>query len=156
MTLNQTVARIKSICEAHQQINTFFAGREDEFFALDRVFAAACLEFPDNEAIQRGATILPMRLYFFDRVVQGGATSDNSYNEQEVISDMREVALDIFSQMRFQNFDPIWNVREDANIGAYMYEAGEDYLAGVILDFSIKNPFSADRCAVPSNFAYNV
>lgn len=154
MTLNQLKARIQDICEAHGQINEFFFGREDEFFNRDRTFPVACLEMPDNEQIQRGATLLPFRLYFFDRVIQGGDIAAKTYNEDEVISDRREVALDIFAQMRYQKFDPRWNVQENASIGAYMYEAGEDYLAGVILDFTIKNDFAADRCAVPSDYNY--
>lgn len=152
MTLNKIIQRLQEIVEAHEQINTFFFGDIDDFLKVDRVYPACFLGKP-SETIIANNTLIRFSLFFFDREIIGGSESDKTLNTTEVLSDMREIALDIFSQIRYQKFSPIWNVEKDATL-EYYNEDKEDYLAGVKLDVIIKLPFNTDRCQVPTIYTY--
>lgn len=157
MTLNQIVKRIKEIAEAHEQINTFFFGDVDDFLQSDVVYPACFMGMPSEtiSGSQGGGSELNMTisLYFMDRTIQGGSLTDNTFNQAEVLSDMRSIALDIFSQIKYQKFSPQWNVDANASL-EYFNESTEDYNAGVRLQINIKYRFTIDRCAVPSTYNY--
>jgi hypothetical protein len=152
MTLNQIVKRIKAIAEAHEQINTFVFGDIDDALRLDVVYPACFMPYP-SETISSVDDTMAASLFFMDRTVQGGSETDKTYNELEVTSDMREVAKDIFAQLLYQKYNPIWNVSKDCTI-TLTNESELDYLAGAQLSFTIKLPYIADRCAVPTNYNY--
>ena len=153
MTLNQIIARIQGIAEAHDQINTFFFGDVDEFLATDNAYPACFMGIPSESGVKQ-ETDLSCSLYFLDRMIQGGSEDDKTYNEVEIMCDMREVALDIFAQIRYQKFDPKWNIDTSFSI-EYFNEKDEDYLAGVKLNITIKLPYNADRCQVPTTYNYD-
>lgn len=157
MTLNQIIQRIKEIAEAHAQINTFFFGDADDFLSSDVTYPACFMSIP-SETIsgqigQNSESRLSCTLFFMDRNIQGGDSSDNTFNQTEVLSDMREVAHDIFSQLRYQKFEPVWNVLPDSTIEMYT-EDTQDFNAGVRLQFTIKMPYLVNRCQVPTTFNY--
>ncbi len=152
MTLNQTVARIKAICEAHEQINTFVFGDIDDRLSNDIVYPAVFMPYPSS-SITGVDDVLSCQLFFMDKMILGGSSTDNTLNELEVTSDMYLVAKDIFAQMQYQKFDPVWNVNNAATFNL-INETDEDYLAGVQMSFFIKSRYLADRCQVPSTFNY--
>jgi hypothetical protein len=152
MTLNSTVARIKAIAEAHEQINTFVFGDIDDALRSDVVYPACFMPYP-SESISGADDVLSISLFFMDRTVQGGSITDKTDNELEVTSDMREVAKDIFAQMLYQKFSPTWNASKDCTI-TLTNERELDYLAGAQLSFTIKLPYTANRCEVPSTYNY--
>lgn len=153
MTLNQVKARIQTIALAHEQINSFGFGLFGDFLDTEINYPACFMDLPtETLSGQLGAGAerrLTVNLYFFDRMIVGGGTQDNSFNRDEVLSDMRSVATDIFSQLRYQKFDPQWNVLPDANM-EYFVERNEDYCAGVRLTVTISFRFVVDRCNLPS------
>lgn len=152
MTLNQIIARIKAIAEAHEQINTFVFGDLDDVLRSEVVYPACFMPYP----IERGTSSdlnMSATLFFMDRQIQGGGEIDNTFNELEVTSDMREVAKDIFAQLRYQKFEPRWNVLQDYTLTPRNQDT-PDYLAGVQLEFTIKLPYTTDRCSVPTTYNY--
>lgn len=152
MTLNQIIARIKAIAEAHEQISSFVFGDLDDALRQDLTYPACFMPYPREQG--NGSDLLmSCTLFFMDRVIIGGGEIDNTFNELEVSSDMREVAKDIYAQLRYQKFDPIWNVQKDYAIN-FRNEAEPDYLAGVQLEFTIKLPYNTDRCSVPTTYTY--
>lgn len=152
MTLNQIVARIKAIAEAHEQINTFVFGDIDDVLREDVVYPACFMPYPREQG-NGSDDNMQASLFFMDRVIQGGGEVDKTFNELEVTSDMREVAKDIFAQLRYQKFEPSWNVSPSWNINL-TNEQQLDYLAGAQLEFTIKLPYTTDRCSVPTTFNY--
>jgi hypothetical protein len=152
LTLNQIVARIKAIAEAHEQINTFVFGDLDEVLRNDIIYPACFMPYPREQG--NGSDLnMSASLFFMDRQIQGGGVEDNTFNELEVTSDMREVAKDIYAQLRYQQFDPRWNVSTQFAINP-SNEQQPDYLAGVQLEFTIKLPYTTDRCVVPTTYNY--
>jgi heptaprenylglyceryl phosphate synthase len=152
MTLNQIVQRIKAICEAHEQINTFVFGDIDDKLRQDIVYPAAFLPYPTTQ-YQGVDTLDAFSLFIMDRVIIGGATTDNTLNELEVTSDCRLIAEDLQAQFLYQKFNPSWNVQKNFSITA-LNETDPDYLAGVQLQFTIKSPYTANRCQVPTTYTY--
>lgn len=152
MTLNQLVARIKAICEAHEQINTFVFGDIDDKLRQDVIYPAAFLPYPLTQ-IQGPDTLDSFSLFIMDRVIVGGSSTDNTYNELEVTSDCRSIAKDLQAQFLYQKFNPTWNVQKNFSITP-LNETDPDYLAGVQLQFTIKSPYTANRCQVPTTYNY--
>lgn len=157
LTLNKIIQRIQTIAEAHEQINTFFFGDVDDFLQSDVVYPACFISVPSETitGTQGGGSELVMsfNLFFVDRTIIGGSESLKDFNQTEVMSDMRSVALDILAQMQYQKFSPQWLVNKDATIN-YFNERFEDYTAGVVLGITISNRLTLDRCAAPSTFNY--
>jgi hypothetical protein len=152
LTLNQIVQRIKTICEAHEQINTFVFGDIDDKLRQDIVYPAVFMPYPTTN-IQGVDKLDSCNLFIMDRMIVGGGSIDSTYNELEVTSDTRSIAEDLLAQFLYQKFDPIWNVQRNATI-VPLNEADPDYLAGVQLSFTIKSPYTADRCQVPTTYTY--
>lgn len=152
MTLNQIIARVKAIAEAHEQINTFVFGDMDDALRNDVVYPACFMPYPSWN-ISGVDKVYSAQLFFMDRVIQGGSTTDNTFNELEVTSDMNSVADDILAQLQYQKFDPRWNVARQGD-GVAVRQSEPDYLAGVQLSFTIKLPYIANRCEVPTTFNY--
>jgi hypothetical protein len=152
MTLNSIVARIRAIAEAHEQINTFVFGDIDDALRSDVVYPACFMPYP-SENISGADDVMSVSLFFMDRTVKGGSVTDKTDNELEVTSDMREVAKDIFAQMQYQKFNPTWNASKDCTL-TLTNERELDYLAGAHLSFTIKLPYTANRCEVPSTYNY--
>ena len=152
MTLNQIVQRIKAIAEAHEQINTFMFGDIDDALRSDVTYPACFMSYP-NETISGTDNNMTCDLFFMDRTVQGGSITDKTDNELEVSSDMRSVAQDIFAQLQYQKFNPTWQVSKDSTI-TLTNEREVDYLAGAQLSFTIKLPYLANRCEVPTTYTY--
>jgi len=146
MTLNQIVKRVQSIALSHDQIGSFFFGDIDDMLSVDVQFPLCFMTVPTS-TITGADDVLSCSLLVMDRQIQGGN------NDVEVMSDMREVALDLLAQMQYNKFDPLWTVLKSANY-EFFNERSEDYLAGVKIDFQIKLPYLSDRCQVPTTFNY--
>lgn len=152
MTLNQIIQRIKAITEAHEQISTFVFGDIDDELRKDIVYP--CVFMPYPSATYNGVDkLLQCNLFIMDRVIIGGASTDNTFNELEVTSDTLQIAEDLMAQFLYQKYTPTWNVLRNFTINP-TNEAKNDYLAGAALQFTIKLPYKADRCVVPTTYNY--
>ena len=146
LTLNQVVAQIKQIAEAHQQINTVFYGDFDEFLGMsaDNVYPA--MYFDVTSASISGRNLdLNLSLFFFDRMLP------EKSNELEAVSDQLNIAQDIIAQLRFNEFD--FEMQESTQL-TFITEDTPDNLVAVKADIVVELPFTADRCQVPSSYQY--
>lgn len=146
LTLNQVVAQIKAIAEAHEQINTVYYGDFDEFLgeSADNVYPAMYFD-STNASLSTRTLTLNFSLYFFDRMLP------EKINETEAVSDMLSVAQDIIAQMLFQEFE--FEMNESVQL-TFITEDTPDNLVAVKADISMDLPFTADRCQVPSTFQF--
>jgi hypothetical protein len=145
LTLNQTVALIKEIAQAHDQINTVYFGDVWEFLAqTDNIYPATFFTLTGS-SIAAKTLSLNFSFFFLDRQIQ-----DES-NETEVLSDQLLIAQDVFSMLRHPNFN--WDIDESVSI-EFFTEDEKDYLAGVKMDIVVNYPMLTDRCQIPTNFNY--
>lgn len=146
LTLNQVVAQIKAIAEAHEQINTVYYGDFDEFLgeSADNVYPAMYFD-STNASLSTRTLTLNFSLYFFDRMLP------EKINETEAVSDMLSVAQDIIAQMLFQEFE--FEMNESVQL-TFITEDTPDNLVAVKADISMDLPFTADRCQVPSTYQF--
>lgn len=149
MTLNQIVARIRTLALSHKQIRTFYFGDVPEFDANGDIIYAACFleSLPGginrDEHFQR----FNFRIYLVDLV---NVSEDTEGNETEVLSDMSSVASDILSMLMYHEYEDDWLPITQASITPVTESLG-DMVAGVMMEVGINVPFLADRCVVPSD-----
>lgn len=146
LTLNQVVAQIKAIAQAHEQINTVYYGDFDEFLgeSADNVYPAMYFD-STNASLSNRTLTLNFSLYFFDRMLP------EKINETEAVSDMLSVAQDIIAQMLFQEFE--FEMNESVQL-TFITEDTPDNLVAVKADISMDLPYTADRCQVPSTYQF--
>jgi hypothetical protein len=95
--------------------------------------------------IQEKSVVLNFSLYFFDRMLP------EDTNETEVLSDQLQICQDIIAQLRYNNFE------FDEGLNAtltFFTEDTPDLLAGVKADITIDLPYTANRCVIPTTYAY--
>lgn len=147
MTLNQIINRVKTIALNHKQIRAFHYGDVNDFFDTDEGKSFAVCALQDNGA-SIGNNILSVQFVIFllDLV---HIAEDTQANEQDVQSDMLEVAQDLFAEFDFSEYTD-WKVTLD-NPVQLVREQQPDYVAGVAMTISIETPRIKDVCAVPNN-----
>ena len=145
-TLNQVVATIQQIGQAHRQIKTVYFGNLLDFLSKgsDNVYPALFFDLTGS-SISGTTLTMDFSLYFFDRMLA------EQSNETEVLSDQLSIAQDIVAQLKFNEFD---FVIQDSVPLQYFTEDTPDLLAGVRADVSLDLPFTADRCQVPTTYQY--
>lgn len=145
-TLNQVVATIQEIGQAHRQIKTVYFGNLLDFLSKgsDNVYPAMFFDLTGS-SISGTTLTMDFSLYFFDRMLA------EQTNETEVLSDQLSIAQDIVAQLKFNDFDFVIG---DSVPLQFFTEDTPDLLAGVRADVSLDLPFTADRCQVPTNYQY--
>jgi hypothetical protein len=143
LTLNQIVAKLREIREAHSQLNSFYFGDPDDAGVTFTYPVMGLIIQPGS--IARRIKSTKFVLYFSDLV-----TKDLS-NKIEVQSDMERVALGVFAQF--------WDYLEDNNIQLVteatfspFENAGPDSAWGWQVDLTINQFYSKDSCQEPSTF----
>jgi hypothetical protein len=146
LTLNQLVKKIQDIGEVHKQIKTTYNGSVFDFLSKgsDNVYPAFVYDVSQGN-INGTVLTIDFLLFFFDRVLP------EQYNETEVLSDQVLICTDIIAQLRYQLFD--FYLTGNNNI-QFFREETPDLLSGVRATVSFEIPYDADRCAVPTTFAY--
>jgi hypothetical protein len=145
MTLNQLVAQITEFGEKHEMIATTYYGA-----AMDKL-AESDVTYPmftfnvTNGQINGQELVLSFSMFFFDRL-QADKT-----NEQEVHSDMLQIAQDIIAQLRYQGWEFV--LQDQITINLFTDDTPE-MLAGVNAEIGVSLPYQSDRCAVPSTLIY--
>lgn len=145
-TLNQVVATIREIGQAHRQIKTVYFGNLLDFLSKgsDNVYPAMFFDLTGS-SISGTTLTMDFSLYFFDRMLA------EQSNETEVLSDQLSIAQDIVAQLKFNDFDFV--IQDNVPL-QFFTEDTPDLLAGVRADVSLDLPFTADRCQVPTNYQY--
>lgn len=148
MTVNQVIQRIKKLVLAHKQIRTFRKGLVSDFFADKTAkYPAACLQDLNGSiSLASHAATLNYRLFLVDLVHVSAETNEN---EDDVLSDMLSIGLDLLSQFNFGLYDD-WKISSDNNI-EFIVEGDNDLHAGIVLDFSVQIIFPQNICQIPTN-----
>ena len=146
MTLNQIINRVKTIALNHKQIRAFHYGNVNDFFDVDEGKKFAVCALQDNGAtIANNVLSVTFIIFLLDLV---HISEDARNNEQDVQSDMMEVAQDLFAEFDFSEYTD-WRVTLDNQV-QLVREEQPDYVAGVALNITIETPRVKDVCAVPN------
>jgi len=143
ISINQFTALLQSLAGAHEQIKTFGEGDVWE------IGASKAVQYPlmwaSLQPSSTGPKLLNMKfsLLFADLVF-----ADKS-NEQEVLSDTQQIALDILAQLNSPDYSDDFILDPNAQLTPFT-EHFDDDVAGWKVDINIKVNYLADRCAVPS------
>jgi hypothetical protein len=149
LTLNQIIARLRTLALSHDQINSFYQGDPWEFDSNgDVTFPALFLE-PVAGVIDRTERLTKygFKCYFLDLVK---VANDTEGNEQEVLSDMASVAEDFIAMLNYSGYQDDWLIEQRSSLSP-VTEALNDMAAGQVLEIVIEVEFLSDRCQVPAS-----
>ena len=144
LTLNQLIQKLNDFATAHQQIHSFGFGDLWEIEASGAKNGAVMWANVVNGSVDisgKQATI-DFRICFMDLVKK-----DES-NENEVLSDMYLVALDMIAYL---NNNPNWDNFTIANNSTMtpFTERFDSEWSGWIVDITLQNRFVSDYCQIP-------
>jgi hypothetical protein len=146
MTLNNLVTTITNLANAHEQIKSVYFGDLSDYLSrgTENIYPSLFFDLTGGN-IQEKSVVLNFSLYFFDRMLP------EDTNETEVLSDQLQICQDIIAQLRYNNFE------FDEGLNAtltFFTEDTPDLLAGVKADITIDLPYTANRCVIPTTYAY--
>lgn len=149
LSLNQIVERIRTLSLSHRQINDFFFGDPHEFDANGDITYPGCFLEILPGGIDRVEKLkrFNFRIFFLDLVK---VSDDTEGNEQEVLSDMDQVASDMLALLMNPVYQNDWVITEQSPITAVTEVLG-DMAAGVSIEIEIGVEFLADSCQVPAD-----
>jgi hypothetical protein len=148
-TLNQIIALTDSYVVAHKQLNTFQFGDPCEFAESEEVQYPALFMVNGNVAIDGNALYHQFNLLICDRIDYNmDNPADKNAQENEVLSDMREVALDILAMFNNASNRDNFYLEQTSTIEPFT-ERFKDWTAGWNLTIRLKQPMSYNRCQVP-------
>lgn len=146
MTLNQVIAKIEELGNAHQQVKTTFYGSAFDLLSKGSDVLYPAFIFDLNNASISGKTLtLSFSLFFMDRMLP----EETNYND--VLSDQLLTAQDIIAQLSYNDFD--FDLQEAVTLNSFS-ENTPDYLAGWQTDISLDLPYTYNRCEVPTTYTY--
>lgn len=146
-TLNQILNKLQTISTDHKQINYFGNG---DLWELVENNTISGITYPMMWATIGSANIVgktlfqSISLYFCDLV-----NKDES-NENEVLSDMQLVALDVLALLQDSTDYDNFMVDISATLQPFT-ERFEDELSGWVMDIQFKQSYTSDQCQVPTN-----
>jgi len=143
LSLNQFTALLKSLSDAHEQLKTFGEGDVWEIGASTPIQYPLMWVVPQPSNTAQKLLNMKFSLLFADIVFH-----DKS-NEQDVLSDTQQIALDILAQLNAPEFADDFILDPIAQLTPFT-EKFDDEVAGWKVDINIKVNYLADRCAVPS------
>lgn len=148
VSYNQLIKIQSDIAAAHLQIRSFGTGAPTEIGNNVTYPLMWSIQQPGSISILQKQNLFAFKIIFADLV-----NTDNS-NEQEVLSDMQLVALDVITQLQLEEYADLFTVEPSARIDPFTEEAPgsntADKIAGWVLDITLRADYLSDRCAVPS------
>ncbi|MGN6416123.1 MAG: hypothetical protein ACTHMC_01435 [Pseudobacter sp.] len=148
MTLNQVIARIRSIILAHKQMRSFKFGPPSDALT-DHTTKYPCALLQDTSGVlDIGGRVdtYGFRLFLLDLA---NVSEDAKLNELDVQSDMRSVAKDLLAEFNHQSFQD-WKVSQ-SNATVLLREELDDLTAGIYFDLTFSTLWEPDACAVPTD-----
>lgn len=148
MTLNQIVQRIRSLSLGHKQVRSFSKGLVTDFFADKTTkYPAVCLQDQGgNISLSGHAATINYRLFISDLV---HVSQDTKSNEEDVLSDMVSIAMDLLAQFNNGNYDD-WKISADNSLNFFV-ESENDGHAGCVIDLSIRFMYTQNICQIPTD-----
>lgn len=148
MTVNQVIKRIRELTLAHKQIRAFRKGLVTDFFAdkTAKYPAALLQDLGGNISLSGHSTTINYRLFLVDLV---HVSADTKENEDDVMSDMVSIAMDLLAQFNNGNYDD-WKVSTDNSL-EFVKEGDNDLYEGIVMDFSVRIMYEQNICQVPTD-----
>lgn len=145
-TLNQIFRDLNTFAEEHGQVGEFLF--KDPLELLNDKEA----NFPVIDAVLRPSRFGgagPIEVSFtFDFYFMDLVQKDLS-NEQEVLSDQAQIAMDLIAYLNNPTFDDKFTVATDGSLVPF-YEKGDNEMTGWTLSLIFKVLDLRDRCAIPT------
>lgn len=149
-TLNQIIAQITDIGEAHQQLDSVGVGTTAELQALERAYPLLWIDYQSTDTDTAYLTN-SIRLIVADRVITGEEGDDNAGMEQEVLSDSLSILVDIISYFVQQHNEEY--VVERVNNLIPFTEDWNDRVAGHSVILQIRQFQDWNKCQIPETGA---
>lgn len=146
-TLNQIIETVEGYVVVHKQMNTFQFGDPWEFAESEEVVYPALFMVNGNVDVTEREATHNFQLIFADRIVDDNPANINA-QENEVLSDMREVAFDFLALLHNPANRENFTLNKSANMQPFT-ERFKDLTAGWVLNIQIRQPMLYDRCQVP-------
>lgn len=146
MTLNQILARIEQVSLSHAQVRNYKYAKPTDFLT-DKTTQYVSVFLQDNDGsigIASKQKTVNFKLFVLDLV---NVSQDTLINLKDVQSDCLEIAKDLIALLDSEEYSD-WALASDNNF-QLLFEAFDDMVAGVVVDFSIRTPYLSDTCAVP-------
>lgn len=142
MTLNQVKKVLSDFATNHKQIDFFGFGDVWELdVSTSRVYPLMWVELQPSQLAFKEFSY-NFKVYFAAKVLRGEG------NETEVLSDMTEIAKDLYAHLyNLQNSNDYEVVTNTAF--EYFTEAFDDMVAGCMITLQIKVPNLYDYCQIP-------
>ncbi len=142
-SLNQFVSLLNSLASAHQQIKTFGEGDVWE------IGSSSAIQYPLLWAVPQPSSTAQKLLNMKFSLIFADILDPDKSNEQDVLSDTLQIALDILAQLNNPDYSDNFILDPNATLTPFT-EKFDDDVAGWKADINIKINFLSDRCAVPS------
>lgn len=142
-TFNQIITAFQTIATAHKQINTFGVGDIWEIETSGTITYPLMWAQPDISRVEENVFVSSWKLLFMDIIHK------DERNENDVLSDMELVALDIIAQLQAPSYEFDFNAN-GITLERFT-ERFTDYVGGVMINVELRIPYNADRCAIPSS-----
>lgn len=142
-TFNQVNKAFNDIAVAHKQINTYGIGDIWEIATSGTVRYPLMWAVPQPSSLELNVFVSRWKLIFMDLVHKG------EKNENDVLSDMEQVALDVVALLKNPNYE--FDFKEEGITLERFTEKFYDDVSGVSIDISLRITNPSDRCAVPQD-----
>ena len=143
VSYNQIVDAFEDISTAHYQVNTFGIGDVWEVATSGTVQYPMVWAVPQDGQLSNKVYNSNWTLIFMDLVHK------DEHDENEVMSDMEQVALDYIAQLQKPEYG--FDFKADGISFKRFTERFDDEVTGVAIDITIRVPFIFNRCAIPAS-----
>lgn len=143
-SLNQHISLFSNFATNHHQISSFGFG---DFHEADKPYNDAVVRYArmwvdlQSTNVNDGALVRTYRIAFMDCV------KPDERNENDVISDMEQVALDLLSHIN-KSITEDEDIVKSNSIEPFT-ESFSDKVSGVILNLQIVQAFTYNNCIIP-------
>lgn len=149
LTLNEIVAQLTGIADAHGQIAAYGVGDLGEWNPTERNYPLLWIHYVGAETSD-GVLDMTFRVGCFDRVLAGEEGEDVSGHEQEVLSDTQLILLDVLAYFAQGQHSGYYSARTSNLTPAT--ETMDDRLAGHFIDLTISQDWDFSKCQIPASF----
>ena len=143
-TLNQHISLFESFANNHKQVHSFGNGDLWELTETEneRVYPLMWVQI-DPSSVDGNQILENYTVVFCDLV------HPDESDENEVLSDQKQIALDFISYLKAsEDVVKTMNVVKSSSLTPFT-EKWEDVLSGWIITIQIRQPFIYDLCSVP-------
>jgi len=146
LTFNQILQRIRQVTLSHNQVRNYYYGKPTDFLTDKTTQYVSVFLQDDGGSLNISSKIRTnkFKLFVLDLV---NVSDDTLLNSQDVQSDCLAIAEDLIALLDDDAFSD-WALLSDNNF-EFLFEEFADMVGGVVVDITIRTPYTKDRCSVP-------